>query len=254
MEEAHMGLIKIAREADVKHVFRDGLSRFPVLVGEYSQAAFEKCALKPGATWSPRLYGDQEKNQLFLFSKGAGYLTTPRRAFNIKEVCVFVPEFDTEPFTIHAAADSPCDLEFLHIETLMSDYDKTCVRESRMTLPRFRGLSECWTYRENFTGAGIRQHMVLEHRNLGRLSMGANLGQGPTFIGQHIHNELEQWYYVLPGASFTYTAEGEEVRLQGGDLTYTRHGSHHGSRVAEGEKCDYVWFELCEDGYPGEIK
>ena len=61
-------------------------------------------------------------------------------------------------------------------------------------------------------------------------------------------------YVVLPGASFTYTAEDEKIHVQGGDITFTPHGSHHGSECAEGEKFAYVWFELCENGYPGEIK
>lgn len=46
----------------------------------------------------------------------------------------------------------------------------------------------------------------------------------------------------------------KKVHVQGGDITYTPHGSHHGSECAEGEKFAYVWFELCENGYPGEIK
>lgn len=249
-----MALIKVAREADLRRHFVDGLSRQAVLVGEYAAASFEKCALKAGAVWAPPLYAMEERQQLFLFSKGAGYITTPRRAFNITEVSVFVPEFDSESFEIHAASDSPGPLEFLHIETLMSDYDKKCMREARMTLPRFRGLSECWTYEENFKGPGTKSLMLIEHRNLGRVSMGATLGRGPSFVGEHIHNELEQWYYALPGSSFTYFAGDEEVRLNGGDLSYTRHGSKHGSKTADGERFDYVWFELCENGYPGEIK
>jgi mannose-6-phosphate isomerase-like protein (cupin superfamily) len=249
-----MALIKIARESDVLRNHQDGLSRFPVLVGEYAQAAFEKCALRPGCAWEPERYPVERHNQLFVFTRGTGYITTPRQAFNITEVGVFVPEFDVEPFRLVASADSPGDLEFLHIVTDMSPYDITCMRESRMTLPRFRGLSQAWTYEEDFKGPGTRSLMLLEHRNLGRLSMGATLGRGPSFVGQHIHNELEQWYYALPGSSFTYTAEGEEVHLTGGDLTYTRHGSRHGSRAAEGETFDYIWFELCADGYPGEIK
>ena len=27
-----------------------------------------------------------------------------------------------------------------------------------------------------------------------------------------------------------------------------------GSRVEAGKKCDYIWFEMCIEGYPGEIK
>jgi hypothetical protein len=249
-----MATIKVSKRKDIVHSFENGLSKQKILVGEYSQAAFETCAMQPGAQWTPHRYKVEEKNQIFLFTSGKGYITTPRKAFNITEVSVFVPEFDTEVFEIHASADSPCNLEFIHIETLMSAYDITCMREARMSLPRFRGLSQGWTYEEDFKGPGTTSIMLLEHRNLGRLSMGATLGQGPSFVGQHIHNELEQWYHPLPGASFTYTADGEELRLEAGDLSYTAHGFYHGSKAAQGEKFDYIWFELCENGYPGEIK
>ena len=96
--------------------------------------------------------------------------------------------------------------------------------------------------------------MLLEHRNLGRLSMGCVRGTGPIEIGQHIHNELAQWYFPLPGSEFIYTAGGEEVRMTGGDLSFTPTGFWHGSKVEAGKQCDYIWFEMCIDGYPGEIK
>ena len=185
---------------------------------------------------------------------GKGYIVTPRRVFNIKEVSVFVPDFDKEQFTFHCAADAKECMEIVHFVTELNDYDKTCLKEAHLTLPRFRGVSQAWHYKEDFTGADIQQMMMLEHRNLGRLSMGANFGTGPNYIGQHIHNELEQWYIMLPGASFTYTAEDEKIHVEGGDITFTPHGSHHGSECADGEKFAYVWFELCENGYPGEIK
>ena len=101
-------------------------------------------------------------------------------------------------------------MEIVHFVTELNDYDKTCLKEAHMSLPRFRGVSGAWHYKEDFTGADIQQMMLLEHRNLGRLSMGANFGTGPNYIGQHIHNELEQWYIMLPGASFTYTAENRK--------------------------------------------
>lgn len=249
-----MSLIQVARYSDVKYDFKDGYACVPVLEGAFDQARFAHCALQSGHSITPDVYSVTEHNQLFIFTKGKGYVTTPRQAWNVTEPGVFVPEFDSERFTITCSADSKQPLEFLHIVTELNDYDKTCLREAHMSLPRFRGVSEAWHYKENFTGADIQQMMLLEHRNLGRLSMGANFGTGPNYIGQHIHNELEQWYIMLPGASFTYTAENEKVHVQGGDITYTPHGSHHGSECAEGEKFAYVWFELCENGYPGEIK
>jgi quercetin dioxygenase-like cupin family protein len=249
-----MALVKISRGSDVKHRYKDGFSNIPILVGEYKDAALFRCALEPGADVSPETYPLTEHNQVFLFTSGRGYITTPRRSFCIDEVSVFVPEFDTEKFTIHSAADSKTPLEYVHIITNTNDYDKSCLVESRMALPRFRGISEAWHYKENFTGAEITQMMMLEHRNPGRLSMGANFGKGPNYIGAHIHNELEQWYIMLPGAKFTYTAETERIEVSGGDITYTPRGSRHGSECVDGESFAYVWFELCEDGYPGEIK
>ena len=124
-----------------------------------------------------------------------------------------------------------------------------------MVLPRFRTISQGWTYDEDFKDNSVTTSMMLlEHRNLGRLSMGCVKGNGPIEIGQHIHNELAQWYFPLPGSDFIYTAGGEEVHMTGGDLSYTPTGFWHGSRVEAGKKCDYIWFEMCIEGYPGEIK
>ena len=215
-----MALVKISRGADIQHNYVNGVSRVSILEGAYKDATVERISLQPGADFSAELYTREQHNQVFLITAGKGYIVTP---------------------------DAKETMEIVHFVTELNDYDKTCLKEAHMSLPRFRGVSGAWHYKEDFTGADIQQMMLLEHRNLGRLSMGA-------YIGQHIHNELEQWYIMLPGASFTYTAENEKIHVQGGDITYTPHGSHHGSECADGEKFAYVWFELCENGYPGEIK
>ncbi len=248
-------MITVAKHKDVKYEYKDGYARQEILEGVYDQARFFKCALLPGSSIKPKTFSITEHNQLFIFTRGKGFITTPRRAWNITEVGVFIPEFDKEEFTINASSDSKEPLEFLHIITELSDYDKTCLKEARITLPRWRGLSEGWTYYEDFKDENnITSIMLIEHRNLGRLSMGAVLGKGPDTIGEHIHNELQQWYFPLPGSSFTYTADGESIHMIGGDLSFTPSGSVHGSSAAEGEIFDYIWFELCTDGYPGEIK
>ena len=250
-----MSDIKVARYKDVTHSFENGYSHQRVLEGVFDQARFEHCALQPGCGITPEVYSAREHNQIFVFTGGTGYITTPRQAWNITETSVFVPEFDTERFTVTCAANSKEPLAFLHIVTELNDYDKTCLVESRMTLPRFRRLGDGWTYQEDFKdNDATTSIMLLEHRNLGRLSMGAVLGTGPSVIGQHIHNELAQWYFPLPGSSFTYTAGGEEVKMEGLDLSYTPTGFYHGSTAGEGQCYDYIWFEMCLDGYPGEIK
>ena len=250
-----MSLIQVARYSDVKYDFKDGYARVPVLEGAFDQARFAHCALQPGHSITPDVYSVTEHNQLFIFTKGKGYVTTPREAWNVTEPGVFVPEFDTERFTIICSADSKQPLEFLHIITELNGYDKTCLVESRMVLPRFRTISQGWTYDEDFKDNSVTTSMMLlEHRNLGRLSMGCVKGCGPIEIGQHIHNELAQWYFPLPGSEFIYTAGGEEVHMTGGDLSFTPTGFWHGSKGEAGKKCDYIWFEMCIDGYPGEIK
>ena len=249
-----MALVKISRGADIQHNYVNGVSRVSILEGAYKDAAVERISLQPGADFSAELYTREQHNQVFLITAGKGYIVTPRRVFNITEVSVFVPDFDKESVTFHCAADAKETMEIVHFVTELNDYDKTCLKEAHMSLPRFRGVSGAWHYKEDFTGADIQQMMLLEHRNLGRLSMGANFGTGPNYIGQHIHNELAQWYFPLPGSDFIYTAGGEEVHMTGGDLSYTPTGFWHGSRVEAGKKCDYIWFEMCIEGYPGEIK
>jgi len=249
-----MSIVKISKGCDIKHEYKGGISRIPVLAGECPDNAVQRVSLKPGAEWSPDVYTLTEQNQVFLFTSGRGYIKTPRRVYNIKEVSVFVPEFDVEKFIIRCPEDSAETLEIVHFITEVNDYDKQCLVESRMALPRFRGVSSAWEYKENFTGDNIVQKMMLEHRNLGRLSMGYNVGSGPNYIGQHVHNELQQWYIMLPGSAFTYTASGEKHEVSGGDITYTKSGNPHGSECAEGQAFRYIWFELCTDGYPGEIK
>ena len=81
-------------------------------------------------------------------------------------------------------------------------------------------------------GSNIKSHMVLEHEYLGRYSM-AGTGEGPTFIGTHVHEDLLQWYLNMPGSSFTYHAAEETVNVESGDITFTEIGSPHGSEAPE---------------------
>ena len=245
-----MSVVKFSKAGDDKKEFVNGLARSAVLAGEYQEMEIYRCTLAPGATWEPELYPEDEKCQMLLFSQGTGYISTPHKAFNIQEVAVFVPEFDRERFRVQADTE----LSFLQIVATLNDYDRENLAESRISLPRFRPVSEAWTYVENFKSADIRSYTLIEHRMLGRLSMGAVYGTGPNVVGQHIHNELQQWYYALPGARFTYQVNGEEIPFEAGDLSYTPSGNYHGTSAAEGQKFDYIWFELCENGYPGQIK
>ena len=101
-----MSLIQVARYSDVKYDFKDGFARVPVLENAFDQASFAHCALQPGHSVSPAVFSVTEHNQIFFFTKGKGYVTTPRQAWNINEPGVFVPEFDSERFTITCSAEA----------------------------------------------------------------------------------------------------------------------------------------------------
>ena len=73
-----MSLIQVARYSDVKYDFKDGFARVPVLENAFDQACFAHCALQPGHSITPDVYSVTEHNQLFFFTKGKGYITTPR--------------------------------------------------------------------------------------------------------------------------------------------------------------------------------
>lgn len=74
-----MSQIKVARYSGVKYEFVDGYARVPVLEGEFDQAHFAHCALQPGCSITPEVYSVTEHNQLFIFTKGKGYVTPPVR-------------------------------------------------------------------------------------------------------------------------------------------------------------------------------
>lgn len=250
-----MGLIKVSKRKDVAFDYHDGFAQVEVLKGECDQARFVRCSLQPGKSIKPELYNTKEHTQVFMFLEGKGYVVTPRKGFNIeKGFAIFVPDYDTEEFEIVCSADSKKPLEFLHIITELNDYDKHCLYASKMRLPRFRNLEDGWSYYEDFKSEDVDSRMLLEHRNLGRVSCGAVLGEGPSVVGQHIHDALMQWYIMLPGSRMTYTAGGESVLLEGGDISYTPTGYYHGSEAEEGDRFDYIWFEMVLEQYPGEIE
>lgn len=250
-----MGLVKISKRKEVSFEYKDGYAEVEVLKGESVDAKFKRCSLIQGSKVKPKIYSTAEHSQVFLFLQGDGYVVTPRKGYNVdNEFCVFVPDYDTEEFEIVCSTDSKEPLEYIHIITELNDYDKHCLYASKMKLPRFRHLKDGWQYYESFKSESVKSVILLEHRNLGRISCGAVLGNGPCEVGMHVHSEILQWYIMLPGSKMTYTAGEESVLLEGGDISYTPTGYYHGSSVAKGDTLNYVWYEMVKECYPGEIE
>jgi len=237
----------IQKGVDTKLDFVNGFARTTMLPGAYPDTDVNKCVLKAGQTWEAELYDFEDKVQLFFFISGKGIVILPDEAFNITERAVFVPYFDKDKLVIKAAENA--DLEFLQFVCKQTDFDKKMMNTIRTTLPRFKLVSECETYDEPFKGPGTKSPILVMHRLFGKFSMGATLGKGPSFVGEHKHMDLVQWYYMLPGSKIKYTAAGKEVELVGGDLSYTAEAVPHGSVTEDGDQMDYMWFEVASHGY-----
>lgn len=226
-----------------------GLSHQPLLPEANAEAKLYECVLKAGRVWAPPLFCFRQKIQMFFFTNATGYVATGSRCWMIEQG-VFVPDYDQEPVAIHAGE---ADLHFLHIVGNLNDYDRETMAQWCIKLPRFRNFEQCVQYTEGFTGdagSNVTSRLLVEGRGCGRWSMGWNQGEGPTFIGQHIHKHLVQWYYVLPDGFFTYIAGGEEADMGPGSLSYTEANTFHGSKSPQGRRINYIWLELATNGYP----
>lgn len=235
-----MNAVLQMKKDKIKQEMTDGILKGELLYETYPGIRAYKCDMKAGQTWKPKVYSINDKAQIFFFTNGAGYITTTRTSFNITEKTVFIPDFDKDEIAIHAVTD----LEFLQFDLVLSDYDKERLEYMRISLPRFKLLSDCWCYEEAFKDPNGKSYMIIENRFFGRFSMGATMGHGPTYVGQHTHPDLAQWYYAFPGSKFKYTVAGETIDMNEGDWAHIAHNVSHGSVCEEGDIIDYLWFEL----------
>ncbi|MBC8584640.1 cupin domain-containing protein [Youxingia wuxianensis] len=244
-----MGNIKILKSKDIKLEWDGALGRADLLPGACPTVKTYKCVLKAGNEYVPELYSRADRFQFFVFINASGFVVSGNEAWNITDRAVFAPFFDKQKVRIKAGKT---DLEFYHITSLINEEDEKALKFMRIELPKFKLLKDCWQYTEGFTGdagSAVKSHFVLEHRLTGRCSMGWNVGEGPTFIGQHVHEGLQQWYFVLQDSTFTYIAGDEKIPMSEGDVSHTPCATSHGSESAAGEKIDYFWFELADKGY-----
>lgn len=95
----------IVRNSDIAVEYdENGFFQTEVLAGSYDGGIRNyKCFLKAGCEVSPALYKDE--TVVYMFGKGCGYVTDTKEAHNITELSFYLPNFDKDPFTIHAVED-----------------------------------------------------------------------------------------------------------------------------------------------------
>jgi quercetin dioxygenase-like cupin family protein len=218
-----------------------GLSSAEALHGSYPGVVMKACRLQAGSEYVPEVYA--KKTQIFFVTSGSGYIARPATAHNITEEAVFVPLFDSERFAIRAGGD----MEFVEILADLTAEDLKTMHHMRMTLPHFRLHSACERYEEDFKGPGMVSRAILQHRLLGRCSMGSVYAAGPNLTGEHSHEDLEQFFFGLGDTRFTFGADGESVVVEGGDFTHIPKKAKHSMRAEKGALLSYVWFEIIND-------
>lgn len=236
--------IKIVKANEIQYAFSDGYAETEILADTCPGIRICKCCLKAGATRDMEVYAEDEKMQIFFFTGRTGVVKSGTAIYAIDDQAVFIPDFDRETVTFIAGAD---DLYFIRITGPMTEIDHRQMANCRYVLPRFVRLRESIEYTERFTqesGSKVVSHSIAAGRHLGRYTMGWNIGAGPDFIGQHTHPTLEQWYFVIDGSDFTYVAGGNKIPVREGDVSFTPHGTSHGSECSEDGYINYVWFEL----------
>lgn len=236
--------IKIIKADEIRYDFVGGYAETEILAGTCPGIRICKCCLKAGQARDMEVYAEDEKMQLLFFTSRSGVVKSGTRIYAIDDQAVFVPDFDREKVTIIAGEE---DLYFIRITGPMTEIDHRQMANCQYVLPRFVRLRESIEYTERFTqesGSKVVSHSIVAGRHLGRYTMGWNIGAGPDFIGQHTHPTLEQWYFMIDGSDFTYVAGGNKIPVCEGDVSFTPHGTSHGSECTENGYINYVWFEL----------
>ncbi len=236
--------IKIVKAREIKFEYADGYAETEILAGTCPGIKICKCKLQAGKEKKLEVFGEDEKMQLLFFTTKSGVLKSGNTIYEIDDQAVFIPDFDRQDVVLIAGDE---EVQFIRITGPMTEVDHRQMKNCQYVLPRFVRLRESIEYTERFTqesGSKVVSHSIIAGRHLGRYTMGWNIGAGPDFIGQHTHPTLEQWYFMIDGSQFNYLAGGNVIPVEEGDISFTPHGTSHGSECTEDGYINYVWFEL----------
>lgn len=234
-----MGKYYIARENEIQKVFdENGFAISEVLAGTYDGGIRHyKCYLKKGCVVSPQLH--EKETVVVMFGKGTGYITSEKNLFEIKEAAFYAPDFDKEPYAIHAVED----MEFVISVVEMNQWDWEVFHAGHIRLPFFMNYSDGQIYDQDCKDAGTTSWSILGAEHLGRIMVGVvhSKGGGTREKG---HARVHQWNYCLEHADFQMTVDDEKpVRHVEGEFSFIPAGYDHSLVAEPGKDVFYVWFE-----------
>ena len=206
-----------------------------------------KYNLKKGSRVSPQQYRD--KAVAFIFGKGNGYIADLKGGFVIDRLCFYAPDFDHSKYSIHAVSD----LEFVMCVSDMNDYDRERASVSRVHLPFFRTIDQCYRYEQYCKTEGTESRSILfgDCGRLGKITMGYSYSKdiaGSAGTIENGHREVHQFNYALgEDCDFLMIVEGESGRVfrhTEGDWSFVRAGLAHNLVSSPGKAVRYVWVEI----------
>ncbi len=227
--------IPIARRSEGPVELKNGYGEVAWIHDVHPLVHGYKCVLKAGHEVTPKTYKD--KTVVYIFSVGKGYIRNSQRADNIEGVCFYVPDFDKDTYTIHAAED----MEYMMILVDMVESDFKGYEDTHMILPTFKKLYDCEEYTQSCKGPHTHSWSIIHKGNLARVLIGVVKSDGAnegTF--EKGHPSVDQWNYCLPGADFELTVGDETIHTEEGDWSYVKAGIDH---QLTGKHVFYVWFE-----------
>lgn len=227
------------------------LSRRELAAGTHPDLKLYECTLKAGCRYEPELLGLDDRMQMFFFVNATGYVATKKKAWNIEEQGIFVPNYKKEAFWIEAGEE---DLKFVHIVGVMNAYDEKEFIDYHIILPNMRGKSKSFKYTEYFTGkAGstIETRRLVLDTAFGRWFVGLADGKGESaFVGEHVQEHLQQWNYVLPESKFKYTVNDVEKDAEVGEAFFIPKGSSYSAKPEKDGEIHYLWIKFASEGFP----
>ncbi len=228
----------VMRNEEMRPEFNaEGFASVELLPGTHDGSIVNyKCFLKAGCQVSPERFGDRAV--LLMFGKGSGYVTDANRAYEIRELSFYFPDFDKTPYAIHAVTD----MEFVMAVVQMSEADWQDYAGTHLRLPFFRSLSECVKYDQDCKGPNTTSWHVLCSKHLGHVIMGVVRATGEGTIEKG-HPSVHQWNYCVGDSDFDLTVDGVTVPHRAGEWSFIPAGPDHSLVAKPGKEVFYVWFE-----------
>lgn len=234
-----MEKVYVVKNEDI-HVEYDknGFYMTELLCGTYAGGIRNyKCFLKAGCQVSPQLY--REETVILMFGKGRGYVKSAGALHKITEVAFYAPDFDREPYVVHAYED----MEFVLSVVEMNRWDKELYEDCHIRLPYFTLISDAIIYDQDCKGPNTSSWWIFSPKQLGRIMLGVvrAVGEGTVEKG---HDRVEQWNYCLGDSYFNMTVEDAPVvNHKAGEWSYIPAGFDHSLLAEPGKEIYYVWYE-----------